>query len=57
MSSSSGGAGVQYIPSLMEQGKPGLLFREMNLLPANSPCRRRPRVRHHALVILDLPIG
>jgi len=41
----------------MEQGKPGLLFREMNLLPANSPCRRRPRVRHHARVILDLPIG
>jgi hypothetical protein len=57
MSSSSDGPVIQYISGLMEQGKPGLLFQEMNLLPANSPCQRGPRARHHARAILDLPIG
>jgi hypothetical protein len=57
MSSSPDYAGVHYISGLMEQGKPGLLFQEMNSVPANSPCRRRRRVRHYAWAILDLPIG
>jgi hypothetical protein len=57
MSSSPDDAGVHYISGLMEQGKPGLLFQEMNSVPANSRCRRRPRVRHQARAILDLPIG